>query len=114
MQRFGDHGSKARELTAVTDRNGAPYFIKAQEAIKKHTMDIEKYMDEFEDKFEDWMFVTASDIREHYRTTLTAVAEEARREERERIVEWYNSQIESDGELTSAPSGKEVITFIAK
>jgi hypothetical protein len=38
MQRFGDWNSKARELTAITDREGAPYFIKAQEAIKKHTM----------------------------------------------------------------------------
>ena len=39
MTRYGDWGSKARELTAITDREGAPYFIKAQEAKKKHGMD---------------------------------------------------------------------------
>ena len=43
---------------------------------------------------------------------LTTAIEEARKEEREKIVEWYKSKIESDGCFTSEPSGKEVIAYL--
>ena len=38
MSRYGDHNAKGRELTAETDRNGAPYYQIVQEMIKKHSM----------------------------------------------------------------------------
>jgi hypothetical protein len=38
-----------------------------------HSPQLRRILVEFEDKFEDWMFVTASDIRDHYRTTLTSL-----------------------------------------
>jgi len=42
MTRYGDHNAKGRELTAETDRNGAPYYQKVQEMIKRHTMSTHK------------------------------------------------------------------------
>ena len=94
MTRFGDWGSKARELTAITDREGAPYFIKAREAIKKHTMDIEKYINEFGEvslceEEQNHRLCEQSNHRVTcwLRTTLTAVAEEARREALEGVRE---------------------------
>jgi len=87
MQRFGDWNAVGRALTEETDRNGAPYYQKANEAKQRmNTQELKKQ------NLEKGMMshgITTTDYMDEF---IDLVWNEARRECLEEMREWVKNR----------------------